>query len=296
VSFLGWNYSEKSEFLLPGRVKSVQQFSSTRLKTGTQALAYSASRSSPKIAHLNSIYTCTYAILFFGTPHSGANKARLLGSLQKLVSLAIPKAAVQFESSLLNALEQESETLQNITDQFAPLMGSFRVFFFWEQEKLDLKYSKEYIVDESSAAPIIDGTERCGIAADHRAMVQFDKNSLQGFRTVVSAIKRYCQEAPESIRMRYMQSMRVLSDSVHFEAMMSLQSIQTWPTRAYVASPPYVPENPASQRGLLGRVWTVQSDNARLLEGPNLRGGMEERNLGKEDLQMTRSNGKSYPD
>ncbi|KAH6667985.1 hypothetical protein B0J14DRAFT_175839 [Halenospora varia] len=97
-----------------------------------RALAYSASRSSSKIAHLQSVYTCTFAVMFFGTPHSGSGKAQLVGSLQKLAALALPKATAQFESSLLNALEEDSETLQNITDQFAPLMARFRIFFFWE--------------------------------------------------------------------------------------------------------------------------------------------------------------------
>src|SRR5438034_6922642 len=118
-----------------------------------QALAYSASRTAPKIAHLHSIFTCTFAILFFGTPHGGSSKARFLNSLQKLASLPIPKTALQTESSLLSALEDGSETLQNITDQFAPLSPNFRIYFFWEQERTDLKYTKDYIVDEASAAP-----------------------------------------------------------------------------------------------------------------------------------------------
>lgn len=116
-----------------------------------QALAYAESR--PRLSHVHSIYTCTFAILFFGTPHHGSSKANLLGNLQKVASLAVPKAAIDLESGLVNALEKESETLQNITDQFAPLMPSFRIFFFWEQEKTDLKYKRDYIVDETSAAP-----------------------------------------------------------------------------------------------------------------------------------------------
>ena len=124
---------------------------------------------------------CSSLLGTFGTPHIGASKAHLLGSLQRLAALAAPKGAAQLEYSLLNALEQELETLQNITDQFAPLVSKFRIFFFWEQEKTDLKYTKEYIVDESSAAPMIDNTKIYGISADHRAMVQFDKNTLRAF-------------------------------------------------------------------------------------------------------------------
>jgi len=103
---------------------------------------------------------------------------------------------VEFESGLLNALEKESEILQNITDQFAPLMPNFRVFCFWEQEKTNLKYRRDYIIDETSAAPILDNTERCGIGADHQKMCKFQSPSDQGYRTAVAALRRYAREAP----------------------------------------------------------------------------------------------------
>jgi protein SERAC1 len=148
----------------------------------------------------------------------GASKARLLGSLQKLASLAVPKKALQTESSLVNALEEESETLQNITDQFAPLMSNFHIFFFWEQEKTDLKYTKDYIVDEASAAPILDNTERSGIAADHRGMCKFEKSSDQGFRTVVSALRRYNQQASEVITGRSVRASNALNERRWHEA------------------------------------------------------------------------------
>ncbi|KAH3266597.1 hypothetical protein KXW55_005889, partial [Aspergillus fumigatus] len=93
--------------------------------------------------------------------------------------------------------------LQNISDQFAPVMAEFRIYFFWEEEETDLKYTKDLIVEEASAAPILENTERCGIAADHRGMCKFNHPSLQGFRTAISAIRRYSREAPEAIRARH---------------------------------------------------------------------------------------------
>ena len=119
-----------------------------------------------------------------------------------MTSLAIPKSAIDFESGLLNALEKESEILQNITDQFTPLMPNFRIFFFWEQEKTDLKYKRDYIVEETSGAPIIYDTERCGIAADHSGMCKFSSNANQGFRSSISALRRYAREAPGVIQKR----------------------------------------------------------------------------------------------
>jgi hypothetical protein len=163
----------------------------------------------------------------------GASKARLLGSLQKLASLAVPKMAFQIESSLINALEKESETLQNITDQFAPLMSNFRIFFFWEQEKTDLKYTKDYIVEEASAAPILDSTERSGIAADHRGMCKFEKNTDQGFRTVIAALRRYKQEASEVITERMIRTSAALSDRRWHEATELVKGAQESPRNRF---------------------------------------------------------------
>ena len=50
--------------------------------------------------------------------------------LQRVVKIALPKKIVDTDSQLLHALQEGSEVLQNITDQFAPLMKRFRVFFF----------------------------------------------------------------------------------------------------------------------------------------------------------------------
>lgn len=123
------------------------------------------------------------------------------------------------ESGLVNALKEESETLRDITDQFAPLMSRFRIYFFWEQERVDLKYTKDYVVEEPSAAPILDNTERCGIAADHRGMIKFDDNELQGFRTVMSALKRYSRDAPQIIGERLKIAAQALGASRWNEAM-----------------------------------------------------------------------------
>lgn len=125
----------------------------------------------------------------------------------------------------MNALEEESETLQNVTDQFASLMANFRIFFLWEQEKTDFKYTKDYIVDEASAAPILGNTERCGIAADHRGMCKFGKNTSQSFRTVVGAIRRYGKEAPQVIEGRWARDAEMLSENRRHEAMEILRGI-----------------------------------------------------------------------
>ncbi|KAK4697713.1 hypothetical protein P7C71_g417, partial [Lecanoromycetidae sp. Uapishka_2] len=142
----------------------------------------------------------------------------MFGVAQRLVSAVVPKKLVDTDSQLLNALREGSETLQNITDQFAPLMKRFHIYFFWEQEKTDLPHSKSYIVDESSAAPILDNTERAGIGANHTRMCKFEDINSPGYRTIAAALMRYAREAPGLIAVRGIQAKDMLKTQRSTEA------------------------------------------------------------------------------
>ena len=77
---------------------------------------------------------------------------------------------------------------------------------------MDLIYTKDYIVEETSAAPILDDTERSGIAADHRNMVKFADRDSPGFRTVIAALRRYAQDAPGVVKVRIAEARRMLNE------------------------------------------------------------------------------------
>ena len=148
----------------------------------------------------------------------------------------MPKKIVDTDRQLLLALREGSEVLQNITDQFAPLMKRFRIFFFWEQQKTALLHTREYvvalilllglraiadseqIVDESSAAPIIDNTERAGIDADHRHMCKFSDRGSFAYRTVAEALRRYTSEASPLIAQRTSEAREMLNRQRYTEA------------------------------------------------------------------------------
>lgn len=172
----------------------------TRFADTYQALSYSKSREDNQTT--NNIFFHTFGILFFGTPHRGSSHADLLLTLQKLATLALPRKLVQNETVLVTALREESETLQNITDYFDPLMKYFHVHFFWEEEKTDLHYKKEYIVTKDSAAPEYENTERSGIAATHSNMVKFGSPDAPGFRTVMATLSRYHGLAVQAMQKR----------------------------------------------------------------------------------------------
>ena len=88
-------------------------------------------------------------------------------------------------------------------------------------------------MDETSAAPILDNTERCGIAADHRGMCKFERSTSQGFRTAMAALRRYGQEAPQVISSRWIKTAEMLSENRRHEAMEMLRGIQPWPADAF---------------------------------------------------------------
>ncbi|KAF8860799.1 hypothetical protein BDZ45DRAFT_713533 [Acephala macrosclerotiorum] len=184
-----------------------------------RALAYAESRSGTRNMRYSSISTCTYGILFFGTPffgtpHLGSSKEKLVHSLQKMMSL-VPKSVVDSSSSLLKSLEEESETLQNINDNFAPLMPKYEISFYWETEKTKLSVTTDYIVEQDSAAPLmIPNAERCGIDGDHRQMI------------TASALMRCTEEAQRIIRARYARSEDLHLETRKFEALEMLNRLK----------------------------------------------------------------------
>ncbi|KIW00621.1 uncharacterized protein PV09_07817 [Verruconis gallopava] len=211
-----------------------------------RALSFSKDKTSRKTSHLHTIYTCTFGILFFGTPHNGSSESRILGTLQKLASTSnVLRKHAQTESDLVRALREESETLQNINDYFAGMMKRFRIHFFWEQLPTNIgRNKKDYIVSQESAAPISwPDAERAGITADHFNMVKYQSNKAQGFRLVVSALDMYCSEAPDVIQKRYREVYDQLNQEWQNEALEQLRGIRPTvppPTSVFLGQQPTV--------------------------------------------------------
>lgn len=141
----------------------------------------------------------------------------------------MPKQAVDSDGGLLDALKEGSEALQSVTDTFVPLMKNFHIFFFWEQEKTEMGLTKDYVrrfvclvsnrelkadagqvVEESSAAPILDNTERAGLPSDHKNICRFESPTAPGYRLVVATLIRYSREAPEVISHRWEHTTNML--------------------------------------------------------------------------------------
>ena len=154
-------------------------------KTYLQTLVYSASRASKQ--HHHYIYVFTYAVLFLGTPHLRRIIAKPAISLKRVILAMMPKKMSTQRANLARSKRWLwSATINNrpirTVDEKFPLL-----LLLGAAEDCLASYSKicryrydtiraesnclfERIVGESSAAPIIDTTERSDIDADHRQM------------------------------------------------------------------------------------------------------------------------------
>ncbi|OKL63384.1 hypothetical protein UA08_01515 [Talaromyces atroroseus] len=163
------------------------------------------SQENDKLRHLRSIYISTFGILFLGTPHTGSDVAKWGLLLQKICSAVLPKKFMDSSPQLIEALRSNNEVLQNINRLFNDFFSRFHIYFFHETRPLDLKGTREFVVDEASAAPDIEGAERMGIEADHNSMAKFEDDSSPGFEAVAEAIIRYSRDAPAVIAGRWVE-------------------------------------------------------------------------------------------
>ena len=190
-----------------------------------QALCHSKTRTVSEASHEYDIFSSTYGIMFFGTPHLGSSKAAMLMYLKSVVSIASPVSRSKSHLALVSALKEESEVLANENDFFMPLMRTLAITFFWETQKTDIPLiGKDYIVPVESAAPPYEDAERAGIPASHNGMVKFEQPSDPGFRIVLGILARYCEEAPAVVARKQTIANDVLTLSLHEEAMQLMQS------------------------------------------------------------------------
>ncbi|KAI9860177.1 MAG: hypothetical protein M1813_006287 [Trichoglossum hirsutum] len=184
-----------------------------------RALQYSRSITEMKIAHLRSIYVSTYGILFLGTPHNGADSAKMGSNLHNIANAMIPGKILKSEPQLINALQTNSETLQNINIEFTNFQRRFNLFFFHETLRTNLGLKEDYVVDEPSAAPNIDGAEYAGIEANHSEMSKFDSKNSPGYDLVAEAIQRYAnKETLAVIKTRWLEDRKRLQEDRLAEA------------------------------------------------------------------------------
>ncbi|KAH1338439.1 hypothetical protein KXV52_008988 [Aspergillus fumigatus] len=172
-----------------------------------KALAHSANSTSPLVAHLNEIFISTFAILFFGTPHININLANRL----VLESSGVGDGRAQRLGYSQSSPPKKLQSLESITDQFAPLMRKFYTTFFWEGMPTDFGGYHDFLVEPASAAPAIYESPKCAIVgATHSRMVKLLDWS-PSYSTVLATLKRCCLKAPGVINDRWKKARDALA-------------------------------------------------------------------------------------
>ena len=82
--------------------------------------------------HLRRIYESTVAILFFGTPHGGADPR---GLLEHTAEKIVRATGFTVNEQIINTLLPTSERLKELRDEFAPMVrqNKWTIYYFQEQ-------------------------------------------------------------------------------------------------------------------------------------------------------------------
>jgi hypothetical protein len=80
-----------------------------------------------------SIKLSTYGVVFFGTPHGGANGAEFQGALMNICRIFVSS-----NNKLLRTVAQDSDHLRLLSELYLPITQDFKTVFFYEEYKTPL--------------------------------------------------------------------------------------------------------------------------------------------------------------
>ena len=87
--------------------------------------------------HLHQIYESTAAIMFFGTPHGGADPRGLLGHIAERVARAI---GFTVNEQIVDTLLPTSERLKELRDEFGPMARRKNWIIYTFQEQYGVQF------------------------------------------------------------------------------------------------------------------------------------------------------------
>ncbi|KAH9899102.1 hypothetical protein F4778DRAFT_185995 [Xylariomycetidae sp. FL2044] len=156
-------------------------------------------------SHLHTVCNATRGIIFFGTPHGGSDPR---GLLQRASENVIRAMGFTVNQQIVNTLLPNSERLQELRDEFAPMAHELGWLVHSFQESKGLKFlgGKKVVDDGSSclAYPAIEITEH--ILSDHMDICRFSGTDDVEYRKVVRAISRISDcthhESPNTVDSR----------------------------------------------------------------------------------------------
>ncbi|KAF2398705.1 hypothetical protein EJ06DRAFT_89082 [Trichodelitschia bisporula] len=123
-------------------------------------------------------------IVFFGTPHRGADLASRAEKIGRVPNALAFGSALR--TDLLRVLKAKSDPLQAISRQFVQRAKNMQIVSFYERRGIGTR--SNLIVDRDSATIGIPNERMAPIMADHRAMCRFPNATSQSYLPIEQAI------------------------------------------------------------------------------------------------------------
>ncbi|RYP75580.1 hypothetical protein DL771_002280 [Monosporascus sp. 5C6A] len=148
-------------------------------------------------SHLRSVFESAKGIMFFGTPHDGADPR---GILHHIAELVIKAMGFKVNEQIVNSLLPSSERLGELRDEFGPLAYEQRWIIHSFQEQLGTKaLNGRKVVEDTSSylnLPAIETTEHIG--RNHMDICRFSGPEDIEYKKVAAALRRMIANLPEN--------------------------------------------------------------------------------------------------
>ncbi|KAJ9607306.1 hypothetical protein H2200_008379 [Cladophialophora chaetospira] len=161
-----------------------------------QALLSSFSQRGPRTAFYHHVYICTYALVFFGTPHGRVTRD---GWISKR----------PFSKSS-DTLHNDADALTNINRAFRTITHRYQTLLLWEEITTHVAHT--------SAAPSLPDTEVAGIPRAHNDMCKFTRRDSSDYLVVIDFLRRQVKAAPGKTAFRWQDSLETLQHEREVQA------------------------------------------------------------------------------
>ncbi|OBT53555.1 hypothetical protein VE04_06749 [Pseudogymnoascus sp. 24MN13] len=143
-------------------------------------------------AHLRDIFLSTSGIIFFGTPHRGADPR---GFLQHVAERAVRAAGFTVNQKVFDTLLPDSERLKELLDEFPLLVSKMKwnIVSFREMHGMAVLGGKKVVDDASSCLGDFNLEIVRDIESDHRDMCRFSGLNDPRYEKVAAAVHRIVQ-------------------------------------------------------------------------------------------------------
>ncbi|KAK1759655.1 hypothetical protein QBC47DRAFT_410400 [Echria macrotheca] len=137
--------------------------------------------------HYYNVYESVRGVLFFGTPHRGADP---LSFLHHVLSASIQALGTQVNDQIVNTLMPNSERLLELRDEFSVMCHerNWHVYSFQEEYGVAGLFQSKVVDDQSSCLndPVVETKQH--ISSNHMDMCRFHGIQDPGYSKVAAAI------------------------------------------------------------------------------------------------------------